>query len=328
MIDAASSGTAPDCNGIMTRCESSSPATFESVTGGDRVLTALIATGGTIAWRPNADRLLTGEELLERSRSHADLVDNPTSVPSWNLSVDDMVALASRVRELIDAGYDGVVVTHGTDTMEESAWLTELLLGAAARARAAVAFTGAMVGAGEPGSDGEANLRSALAYVRDPAQRGRGVVVVFGDAVLPARSVHKFSATEIQPYRAWTTDVGGVPPEPGDRVESNVAHVKVGPVARPPLPRQVAGLVVEGVGETHIPGQYHDEIEERAAREGLPIVIASRAAGTLAQNLDDEVLLAGDLTAEKATLALMVGLGAASGLDDLRLWWRRLFEAS
>ena len=85
-----------------------------------------------------------------------DVVVDLVPVPSWDLSVEDMASIAGQVRAAVEAGSEGVVVTHGTDTMEETAWLTELTLGAELRDRAAVLFTGTIHFADDPASDGPA----------------------------------------------------------------------------------------------------------------------------------------------------------------------------
>ena len=164
--------------------------------------TTLISTGGTIAWHREYARMLTGSELLETAGEAVDEVVDLVAVASWDLSVDDMAVVAARVRAAIEAGAGLVLVAHGTDTMEETAWLTELMLGAELRGRAAVLFTGAMRFAGDPGSDGPTNLQFALQAGRDPSLVGAGVHVAWPGTLHPARSVRKVDAAAPQPFES------------------------------------------------------------------------------------------------------------------------------
>ena len=89
---------------------------------------------------------------------------------------------------------------------------------------------------------------------------------------------------------------------------------------RPELPTAVQGLVVEGTGACHVPSEYHRALQQMVDG-GTPVVLASRANDKPRPARADRWLYACDLTAEKAALALMVGLHAEGGLDD---WWDRL----
>jgi len=111
----------------------------------------LIATGDTIAYgrRGAAPAVLTGAELLATlppgAHRGATIVTEDVRVePSWDMSPATMLMLARRVRSaILDDGYEGVVVSHGVDTVEETAFLTDLLAGPAT-ARAGLVFTGAL----------------------------------------------------------------------------------------------------------------------------------------------------------------------------------------
>lgn len=150
--------------------------------------TTLIATGGTIAWHDREGRMLGAGELLGSAGQAVDEIVDLAPVPSWDLSMDDMVGIATQVRLAVEAGAASVVVTHGTDTMEETAWLTELMLGANLRHRAAVLFTGAMRFAGDAGGDGPGNLAFALRAARERPLAGLGVHVAWRGRLHPARS--------------------------------------------------------------------------------------------------------------------------------------------
>jgi L-asparaginase/Glu-tRNA(Gln) amidotransferase subunit D len=182
----------------------------------------------------------------------ADRVVDVAAAPSWDLCIDDMVEIARTVNREIDAGSAGVVVTHGTDTMEETAWLCELLLGAARRSRATVVFTGAMRFLDDVDADGPRNLASALRRARPHDLVGSGVHVVWDGETYPARRVRKADAAGARPFRLDDhLGVVGAPPEPGEALARDVVLLKVGPVARPPIPEAAAGVVLEGTGAGH-----------------------------------------------------------------------------
>jgi len=289
------------------------------------VPTTLIATGGTISWHAGQGRMLGGAELLVAAGTRADEVVDAHAAPSWDLTIEDMVGLARLVRRTISDGATCVTVTHGTDTLEETAWLTELLLGAELRHRASVLFTGAMRASGASESDGPSNLAFALDVGRRPGLVGAGVLVAWGGQLFAARSVHKVDAEALLPFvgRVWPHD-RREPPEPGDVVETGVALVKANPIARGRLPSDAVGVVLEGTGAGHVPSSYVPAVDALLAA-GVPVVLASRCQNA-PRDADRErgVLRAGDLSAEKAAIALMVGLGRHPRLESLRPWWSDL----
>jgi L-asparaginase len=288
---------------------------------------SLIVTGGTIAWHTEERRMLSGAELVAASGERVDVLIDLKSVPSWDLSVSDMIEIASCVLHEIDAGADTVIVTHGTDTMEETAWLTELMLGSARRQQSSVLFTGAMRLADHPEADGPENLARAIRHGREARWKGHGVQVVWSGVGHPARSVRKIDADSMDPFTSRPpSEAAGQLPEPGPTINPDVVVVKVGPLARPQL-AAAAGLVLEGTGASHVPSTLHPRIEELVAK-GVPVVLASRASDVdRTAAAPGPVLYAGDLTAEKAALALMVGLGRHPELRQLGEWWSTMLAA-
>lgn len=259
----------------------------------------LIATGGTIASTPTADgsvtTTLSGADLLERLPAlpiEVDVVEMAVA-GSWNLTTDHVVAVAEAVRAAIGAGAAGVVVTHGTDVIEETAWLLELLVRPHCPG-AAVVCTASMRHAGEFGSDGARNLADALAVAADPAAAGAGVLVCANGELHHARHVTKTHATALctfaSPGHGPAGEVGpagvrirdglpGPPPasgRPTGAVPVLSSHWDVDDeLVHWHLDRGAAGLVVEGGGAGNINRGLVPGVR-RALDSGLPVVVATR----------------------------------------------------
>jgi L-asparaginase len=161
--------------------------------------TALLATGGTIACTLDAEgravKTQRAADLLAAAGVRDVTAVDQGLLSSWDLTPAAMLDLARRVEDLLTE-HDGVVVTHGTDTLEETA----AFLSFAVRTPGTVVVTGAMRAADEPGSDGAANLRNALTVAADPAAAGRGALVVFGDEVHLATRVSKRHSAALLPF--------------------------------------------------------------------------------------------------------------------------------
>jgi L-asparaginase len=168
---------------------------------------ALFALGGTIAtsWRgPEGSSAisLSADDLL---RSLPDLgtdisvrAESFRLCSSGDLSPGDIIELAGVVTTAVSAGADGVVVTQGTNTLEETAFLLDCLVAT----DAPLVVTGAMRSRGAPGADGPANLLAALRVAASPLAAGLGALVVFNDEVHAARFVVKAHSTSPGAFRS------------------------------------------------------------------------------------------------------------------------------
>jgi L-asparaginase len=256
----------------------------------------LLATGGTIACTLDADgravKTQRAADLLAAAPvpSGVDVrgVDHGL-LSSWNLTPPAFLELATTVRELAGA-HDGVVVTSGTDTLEEVA----AFLSFAVDTDVPVVVTGAMRAADEPGSDGPANLGGALAVAADPAARSRGALVAFADEVHLAPRVTKAHSAAPTPFRSPVAGPvalvhdGAVtflaPPSPPTRyaVRNGGADVPL-LVASPGAPVRLVeaaldgadGLVVAGMGLGHLPADWMPALGDAVGR-GVPVVRATR----------------------------------------------------
>lgn len=192
-------------------------------------LIALLATGGTIASRATPagrQAQATGAELLARGTvpegSDVRVVD-VAAKGSFAWQHADLRALVRSAAQQLSGDVDGVVVTHGTDTMEELAFLLDLVH---ADPRPVV-FTGAQRPFDHPAPDGPANLSDALAVASSPLAFNRGVLLVFDGYVYPARGV-----TKVDTLGAHAFDAPGR--GPALRVADG-AVAALTPAARPPI---------------------------------------------------------------------------------------------
>jgi L-asparaginase len=321
----------------------------------------LVATGDKIAYLQHSGQhaIATGTELLTAAAAHtpsavADVhVEDVMAEPSWDTSPATMLALARRVRTaLADDEFDGVVVTHGIDTLEETAFLADLTAGPAA-AHGGIVFTGATRCLDEPASDGPDNLASAITAAADPAARGLGAIVCFNRALHAARwatltdtaSASAFSSAPHLPL-GRVTRAGGVtitatpparPPHVEGAPESDVALIKIYPGITPTLLRTAAdagarGIVLEGTGTGNVPVELFITISE-LTEWNIPVVVASRAH-THPAALDNPhdatglatkvgAISARGLSPTHARIALMIALGAG-GVNEVRHWFNQL----
>ncbi|MGH7914908.1 MAG: asparaginase [Candidatus Binataceae bacterium] len=317
----------------------------------------IITTGGTIASRIEpatgaAFPVMRASELIaqipELTR-HAELrVDDFGLVPSWDMTPSIVAQLARTIRSTLAAGaVDGVVITHGTDTMEESAFALDLLHDS----EQPVVITGAMRNASQPGFDGPRNLVSAVRVAASPNTRGLGVAVVMNDQVHAARYVTKSHTTGTDTMSspgigpAGTVDDSGVwlrwrparlPRMPLVEPEPRVYLVRMAAgmddlFLRALLSERARGVVIEGSGAGHMPGQWKAALMQ-LLDSGMPVVLTSRCGrgrvvpiysgdlgGVTLRTMG--VLPAGDLSGLKARIALMFALGARWEPDQIKSYF-------
>jgi len=289
----------------------------------------LIATGDLIAHR--ASSVATGRELLELAGPPPErvVVEDVLAEPSWDMSVSTQLALARRVRKaLAEDEFTGVVVTHGVDTLEETAFLADLMAGPA---RGGIVFTGALRPLSDTATDGPTNLAAALTVAADPALRGAGAVVCLGDELHTARwatlTNRGFSSTPhprlgrvIDGKARLTSTPPPRPPVASGEPETDVALLKTYPDMPSSLLNTVTdlgalGVVLEGTGEGNVPVELFGTIMELTSMN-IPVVIASRTHTTdigLAERMG--AINAAGLSAPKARMALMVALSKGGGVE-------------
>lgn len=242
---------------------------------------------------------LTGEALVSDVPQIAGVAEVSAEsfrqASSGELKVEDLVELAAEISARIDGGAAGAVVTQGTDTIEETSFVLDLLVDR----EAPVVVTGAMRNPTLPGADGPANLLAAIQVAVSGAARGLGTVVVLNDEIHLARFVRKTHTSNPATFRSdpvgpvgWVSEgvprvvlrpVGGHKVDlSGDAEDHPVAlyHVVLGDDGRllPKLEEEgYAGLVVEAMGGGHVPSLMAETLEYLASR--MPVVLASRTGG-------------------------------------------------
>ncbi len=314
------------------------------------VTVRVLGTGGTIAASLEGDaiELLPVADIcqaLPRGLPSTEALDLER-VPSSALQPSDMLGIAGEVRNSLRAGAEGVVVTHGTDTLEETSFLTDLLVGDDSDL-GGVVFTGAMRFASHRSPDGPGNLSDAIRLAACPAARGLGALVAFGGEIHAARSVSKATTMGLQPFVSPSGAIGRIdeheidlnieagPRWPGGNdAETRVALVKAypgmsGSGLEALFLEDVRGVVIEGFGVLNVPDTLVPAIE-RAIGDGIAVVVASRAhtSGGLDQGPRGHRVLhdlgavgSYGLSPGKAWVALMVGLARTDGsASELRTW--------
>lgn len=321
-------------------------------------------TGGTIGMRREADGAvrpaLGGNELLEGLPGPLpdDLVLAPVdwaNLPSPHMTPELMFRLAQDVNAALkEKDVAGAVVTHGTDVMEESAFMLDLLVDS----EKPVVITGAMRSHGEPGYDGLRNLSAALRACLLPLPAGTGTVLLMTDKLFSAREVTKVHSMGVDAFDApgagplGTCVAGGIQlfrlpvprtPLAVSRLESRVDLVALAPgmdgrVIDFCRESGAKGLVVEGFGAGNVPLGALEALR-RTVAAGLPVVLTSRCieggvwpvygySGGANELRDMGVVLGGSLRAQKARLLLMLALGMAeeAGAESAVSFAASLFE--
>ena len=303
----------------------------------------LLIAGGTIAMAGSPAR--PSLEVIEALRREAPgRVDAEVVLvaPSVHFSPADALALCRRAVEVAREGTP-VVVTHGTDLLEEVAFLCDLLHDA----ETPIVFTGAMRTASAPGADGPANLHAAVAVAASEAARGLGALVAFAGAVHAARFVRKADSTSVDAFASpQTGPLGHVeegrvtlrwrpPRHPALAVDALEARVEVltAVLGTPPELAHAIGAVCDGLvvsvpGAGHVPPALLRALAELARDK--PVVAVPRpwrgailhetygfegAEGDLRAGV---TACAGSLSAPAARVGLMACLAAGLAGRDIR----------
>lgn len=309
----------------------------------------VLTTGGTIAMvgAGGATPELGGDELLGGipglSAFAGIEAEAVTNKPSAHLTLDDQLTICRRARDLARQGF-GVVVTHGTDALEETAMLCDVVHDA----DAPIVFTGAIRPASAPGADGPANIADAASVAASSDAAGLGVLVVFGGEIHHARCARKTDTTSLVAFSSpqtgplgrvteghptiWSRVPRNVPVDP-QRLDRRVVIVPTfsgddGLLARAALATDPDGVVLGTLGGGHLSPELLELWADTAAR--LPVVVYCRPergtvlTGTYGYEASERdlrdagVIPAGFLSPQAIRMKLLACLSAGLDIPAIR----------
>lgn len=302
----------------------------------------IIMTGGTIAMRDSANLgIVPTSEFSDFLRSfpqlntvaNVDIVEY-SNIPSPYMTPQKMFSLAQFIDNNI-ASYDGVVLTHGTDTLEETAYLCDLVL----TTRKPVVFTAAMRSGSDLGLDGPRNIIGSVRVASHVDSMDKGVLVVMNDEIHTARDVVKTDTGKVDAFESTGYGpLGTVDPDRvvyhrqtlyrecvwTDELDINVDLIRAtagfdGRYIRSSMEHKAKAIVIEAFGRGNLPQDIIPDIKA-ALDMGILIVITSRThtgrvlpeygyLGGGRNLMDMGAILAGDMKGNKARLKLMALFG-------------------
>lgn len=306
----------------------------------------ILATGGTIAGSGSsatksnysAGQVAIGT-LLDAVPAINDVAyvegEQVVNIGSQDMSNDVWLVLAKRVNELLaQADVNGIVITHGTDTMEETAFFLSLVT----NSNKPVVLVGAMRPSTAISADGPANLYNAVVTAASPASMGRGVLVCMNGKVYGAADVTKTNTTSVETFQSPNSGPLGYihngevrffrpAAKVADAPYFNIAGLKAlpkvgiaygyssveGDVVKMMIKKDYKGIVYAGVGNGNIHKNVFPELE-KARKDGIIVVRSSRVptgATTLDAEVDDnkyEFVASWGLNPQKARILLMLAL--------------------
>ncbi|WP_125982124.1 asparaginase [Loigolactobacillus iwatensis] len=310
----------------------------------------ILHTGGTIAMSENESGTIipgASNPLMAYNQLFAGQYDVSSeelfNLPSPHITPKEMLLLSQRINQAEQAGVDGVVVTHGTDTLEETAYFLDLTL----PSTIPVVITGAMRSSNEIGSDGLYNLESAVKTAADDDARGKGVLVVMNDEVHTARFVTKTHTTNVATFRTPTFGPIGIMEKNGVKFFQELTEQQACPITHVidhvyllkayagmddrlltmlDLP-STNGLVIEATGAGNLPPQTLPALANLIAHK-IPVILVSRCFNGVAepvygyegggQQLQKMgVIFCQGLNGQKARIKLLVGLSAGKNGQQL-----------
>jgi L-asparaginase len=321
---------------------------------------AIIFTGGTISMEKHGQTkkaIITDnqDELLENIQSELagiDLIPFQFSMkPSPSMQPSDMLKLARLTEHYLENPMiHGVVITHGTDTLEESAYFLDLYFAQ----KKPVVFTGSMRNFSELGYDGMSNLVSSILVASSQKSKNRGVLVVLNDEINAASEVTKSDTLALDTFKSLQfgpigiidqetvlyyrkTPVTMIHLKPENLVE-NVEIVKAYAGSSSLLlnflvDHGVRGIIIEALGRGNVPPLMVDGIK-RAITNNIPVILTSRCPiGRVLDTYDYEgggdhlrrlgVIFVNNLNSQKARIKLMFALSVFQSHDEIETFFKR-----
>ena len=301
----------------------------------------VLHTGGTISMQADASGAVVTSQ--DNPMNH---VTNPLkgievhaldflNLPSPHIKPKHMLALYHKIKEEAD-NYDGVVITHGTDTLEETAYFLDTM----EIPLMPIVLTGAMRSSNELGSDGVYNYLSALRVASDDKAADKGVLVVMNDEIHAAKYVPKTHTTNVSTFQTPTHGPLGLimkqeilyfkTAEPRVRFDLDCIQGLV-PIISAYAGmtdelidmldlEQLDGLVIQAFGAGNVPKETAQKLEN-LLQKGIPVALVSRCFNGIAEPVyayqgggvqlqESGVLFVKELNAQKARLKLLIALNA------------------
>src|SRR5699024_1225057 len=314
----------------------------------------IIFTGGTISMKIDPDLhaaipALNSEEIMSMVTNLEDIADiediNLFNLPSPHITPIDMLKLAQSVKENIERDdVDSVIVTHGTDTLEETAYLLDLIVDS----EKPIVVVGAMRNSSELGYDGSSNISAAICTATSPSSRNKGVLVVMNNEVNAASEVTKTNTLSLNTFQSPEFGPLGIVDNEEvifyrnivnrqyidtNNLEEKVALIKTvagtdSDIIDFHINNNYKGIVIEALGRGNVPPTMIPGIK-KAIDKNIPIAIVSRCytgrvLGTYGyegggKHLRDlGVLFGGNLPGQKARIKLMLILGLTKDMGKVK----------
>lgn len=311
----------------------------------------IILTGGTISMKAKGSLgVVPSSELADilsefpqmESVANVEVMDY-LNLPSPYITPDMMLELAKLIDlKIID--YDGVVITHGTDTLEETSFLCDLVL----TTRKPVVFTAAMRSGSDIGLDGPRNIIGAVRVASHPESADKGVLVVMNDEIHTARDVVKSDTGKVDAFRSiGYGPLGSVDPDTivyhrtalyrenvwTDRLETKVDLIKAvagmdGKHIRSSIEGGAKAIVIEAFGRGNVAQDIVPDIQSALDRKVLVVISSRTYTGRVLSEYGYEgggkhleslgCILAGDLKGVKVRLKLMALFGKYQDPDVVK----------
>ena len=318
----------------------------------------IVFTGGTFSMKIDEETRAAipyfhGEELIKLIPEAKNLANISTyefgNYPGPHMTPQLMLKLSKEIKKFVnDENIDGIIITHGTDTLEETAYFLDLII----KTEKPIVVIGAMKTSSEPDWDGPRNLLDAIHIINNPNSRGLGVLVCLNGEINAASEVTKTHTEDIETFRSLDFGALGFV-EKGkviynrlprklekfetEKINPNVDLIKVyagmdEKFFRFSADSGVDGIVVEAMGVGNVPPKAFDGIKY-AVEKNIPVVLVSRCpagetldiygypgAGKWLKQIG--VIFAEYLNGQKARIKLIVCLGITKEINQLR----KMFE--
>lgn len=314
----------------------------------------VIFTGGTISMKIDPEisaaiPALNSDELLSmviNVDNFAEIEDyDYGNLPSPHVTPDHMFEIGNIIREnIVREDIDGVIVTHGTDTMEETSYMLDLMIDS----KKPIVVVGAMRNSSELGYDGSSNISAAICTAASDNSKNKGVLVVMNNEVNSASEVTKTNTLSLDTFKSpefgplgvvdsgqvlYHRDIAKRQFINADKLETKVGLIKTGAGAESDIidfyiDSGYKGIVIEALGRGNLPPNMVPGVK-RAISENIPIVLVSRCyTGRVlgsygyeggGHHLKSEgVMFAGNLPGQKARIKLMLALGFTDDMEEIK----------